>query len=67
VEGVDCLVIGHYEVRLEGVAPRLRPNRDHLGAFSLVIRAISSVCAPPTAVPRSFVGLNQCFVAGVAI
>jgi radical SAM PhpK family P-methyltransferase len=34
VEAVDCLVIGHYDMRLEELASRLRPNRDHSGAFS---------------------------------
>jgi p-methyltransferase len=34
VEAVDCLVIGHCDMRLEELASRLRPNRDHSGAFS---------------------------------
>jgi radical SAM PhpK family P-methyltransferase len=34
VEAVDCLVIGHFDMRLEELAARLRPNRDFSGAFS---------------------------------
>ncbi len=34
MEAVDCLVVGHFDMPLEELASRLRPNRDFSGAFS---------------------------------